>query len=50
MHRNRTVVSFRLFRKNLGNMRERFGQIVYPPPGIIIARTPMGFHSKYFVY
>ena len=25
-------VSFLLFRKNLGNLREFFGQIVYPPP------------------
>ena len=28
-----TLVSFRLFRKNLGNLREVFGQKVYRPPG-----------------
>ena len=27
-----TLVSFRLFRKNLGNLREYFGHIVYLPP------------------
>ena len=26
------LVSFRLFRKNLGNLREFFGQMVYLPP------------------
>ena len=36
------LVSFLLFRKNLGNLREFFGQMVYPPPpGKKIARTPM---------
>ena len=38
------LVSFLLFRKNLGNLREFFGQIVYrppPPPRQKIARTPM---------
>ena len=30
-----------LFRKNLGNLREFFGQIVYRPPWQKIARTPM---------
>ena len=34
-------VSFLLFRKNLGNLREFFGQIVYCPPWQKIARTPM---------
>ena len=36
--------SFLLFRKNLGNLREFFGQIVYPPPPAPwqkIARTSM---------
>ena len=28
-----TLVSFRLFRKNLGNLREFFGQMVHRPPG-----------------
>ena len=27
------LVSFLLFRKNLGKLREFFGQIVYRPPG-----------------
>ena len=31
MHRM-TLVSFRLFRKNLGNLRELFGQMVHPLP------------------
>ena len=35
------LVSFLLFRKNLGNLREFFGQMVYPPPWQKIARTPM---------
>ena len=35
------LVSFLLFRKNLGNLREFFGQIVYRPPWPKIARTPM---------
>ena len=36
-----TLVSFRLFRENLGNMREIFGQIVYRPSWPKIARTPI---------
>ena len=35
------LVSFRIFRKNLGNLREFFGQMVYRPPSQKIARTPM---------
>ena len=35
------LVSFLLFRKNLSNLREFFGQIVYRPPWQKIARTPM---------
>ena len=35
------LVSFRIFRKNLGNLREFFGQMVYRPPWQKIARTPM---------
>ena len=27
-----TLICFRLFRKNLGNLPEFFGQIVYRPP------------------
>ena len=35
------LVSFGLFRKNLGNLREFFGQMVHRPPWQKIARTPM---------
>ena len=35
------LVSFQLFRKNLGNLREFFGQMVYHPPWQKFARTPM---------
>ena len=35
------LFSFLLFRKNLGNLRGFFGQIVYRPPWQKIARTPM---------
>ena len=36
------LVSVRLFCKNLGNLQEFFGQMVYcPPPRQKIARTPM---------
>ena len=35
------LVSFLLFRKHLGNLREFFGQIVYRPPWQKITRTPM---------
>ena len=35
------LVSFLLFRKNLGKLREFFGQIVYRPPWQKIACTPM---------
>ena len=33
--------SFRLFRKNLGNLRDVFGQMVFRPPWQKISRTPM---------
>ena len=36
-----TLVSFRLFRKNLGNLREFFGQMVHRPPWQKNARTLM---------
>ena len=41
------LVSVRLFRKNLGNLQEFFGQMVYnpPPPRPKVARTPMGQFS-----
>ena len=35
------LVSFRLFRKNLGNLQEFFGQMDYRSPWQKIARTPM---------
>ena len=35
------LVSFLLFCKNLGNLQEFFGQMVYRPPWPKIARTPM---------
>ena len=35
------LVSFRLFCKNLGNLQEFFGRMVYRPPWQKIARTPM---------
>ena len=35
------LVSVRLFCKNLGNLQEFFGQMVYGPPWQNIARTPM---------
>ena len=40
LHR-KALVSFRLFCKNLGNLHEFFGQMVYRPPWPKIARTPM---------
>ena len=38
---NMALVSFRLFCKNLGHLREFFGQMVYRPPWQKISRTPM---------
>ena len=35
------LVSSRLFCKNLGNLQEFFGQMVYRPPWSKIAHTPM---------
>ena len=35
------LVSVRLFCKNLGNLQEFFGQMVYRPPWQKLARTPM---------
>ena len=35
------LVSVRLFCKNLGNLQDFFGQMVYRPPWQKIARTPM---------
>ena len=36
-----TLVSFRLLRKNLGNLRERLGKWFTVPSAKKIARTPM---------
>ena len=41
------LVSFRLFCKNLGNLQEFFGQMVYRPPWPKIARTPMDWAEAY---
>ena len=38
---NMALISFRLFRKNLGNLGDFFGQMVYRPPWQKISRTPM---------
>ena len=38
---NMALISFRLFRKNLGNLRDFFGQMIYRPPWQKISRTPM---------
>ena len=40
------LVSSRLFCKNLGNLEEFFGQMVYRPPWPKIARTPMITKNK----
>ena len=40
------LVSVRLFCKNLGNLQEFFGQMVYRPPWQKIARTPMSDEVK----
>ena len=38
---NMALISFRLFRKNLGNLRDFFRQMVYRLPWQKISRTPM---------
>ena len=43
------LVSFLLFRKNLGNLREFFGQMVYRPPWQKISRTPMPLSHVLFL-
>ena len=40
------LVSFRLFCKNLSNLHEFFGQMVYRPPWPKIARTPMKISTR----
>ena len=45
------LVSSRLFCKNLGNLQEFFGQMVYRPPWPKIARTPMEIsHLSFLLY
>ena len=38
---NMALISFRLFHKNLGNLRDFFGQMIYRPPWQKISRIPM---------
>ena len=45
-----TLLSFRLFRTNLGNLREFFGQMVHRPPGKKIARSPMDLSHSFYYY
>ena len=45
---NMALISFRLFRKNLGNLRDFFGQMVYRPPWQKISRTPMVITLLFF--
>ena len=40
------LVSFRLLCKNLGNLHEFFGQMVYRPPWPKIARTPKLYNRE----
>ena len=41
------LVSFLLFRKNLGNLGEFFGQMVYRPPGKKLpVRLCLGVHNR----
>ena len=44
---NMALVSFRLFCKNLGHLREFFEQMVYRPPWQKISRTPMQMTVKF---
>ena len=41
------LFSFLLFHKNLGNLREFFGQMVYRPSGKKIARAPMKIQAEF---
>ena len=47
---NMALISFRLFRKNLGNLRDFFGQMIYRPPWQKISRTPMQIIEQYWSY
>ena len=44
------LVSVRLFCKNLGNLQEFFGQMVYRPPWQKIARTPVLLEWKFWMW
>ena len=46
---NMALISFRLFRKNLGNLPDFFGQMVYRPPWQKNSRTPMLVNQSYIV-
>ena len=43
------LLSFRLFRKNLGNLQEFFGQVVYRPPWPKIARIRLRLNPTFFL-
>ena len=43
--RRMALVSFRLFCKNLGNLQEFFGQMVYPPP--LAENCPYAYDRDY---
>ena len=45
---NVALISFRLFRKNLGNLRDVFEQMVYRPPWQKISRTLMEISNRNF--
>ena len=40
------LVSVRLFCKNLGNLQEFFGQMVYPPPPPLAKNCPYAYESS----
>ena len=42
---NMALISFRLFRKHLGNLRDFLGQMVYRPPWPKSSRMPMHMHE-----
>ena len=43
------LVSFRLFCKNLGNLQEFFGQMVYPPPPLPVENCPYAYGRRQFL-
>ena len=44
---NMALISFRLFLKNLGNLKDIFGQMVYRPPWQKISSTPMQGQKRF---